>query len=75
MSNVQTRGTRVAKREYHHGRTPAAWTGSAITAVGFIVAAVGFLMGLNWLVIGIGLGVAVLGAVVGGFMRKAGLGP
>ncbi|MDN5570461.1 MAG: hypothetical protein L0G22_04255 [Propionibacteriaceae bacterium] len=64
------------REEYgHHGKTPAAWTGSAIAAVGAIVAAVGFLLpGINWLVIGIGLGVMVLAAIVGGVMRRMGLG-
>lgn len=74
MSDVQTRQGRGPRRAYHHGRTPAAWTGTVMAAIGFTVAAVGFIIDLNWLVIGIGLGLAVLSAVVGGIMHRAGLG-
>lgn len=64
------------REEYgHHGKTPAAWTGSAIAAVGAIIGTVGFLLpGINWLVVWVGLAVMVLSAVVGGAMRKMGYG-
>jgi hypothetical protein len=61
-------------KHYHHGRTPAAWTGSAIAAVGFFVGAIAFVMGPNWLVFYIAIAIVLIGAIVGGVMHKMGLG-
>jgi hypothetical protein len=56
-----------------HGHTPAAWTGSIIVFVGFCIAGAFMVMDSP---VGFWVGVAVtlLGAVVGGIMRMAGLG-
>lgn len=61
-------------KQYHHGRTPAAWTGSTIALIGFLISAVGFLMSMNWVLFWIGIVVVLAGAVVGGVMHKMGLG-
>ncbi|WP_232547811.1 HGxxPAAW family protein [Propioniciclava soli] len=59
----------------HHGKTPAAWTGSAIAAVGAIVAAVGFVLpGINWWVIGAGLALMLVAPIVGAILRSMGYG-
>lgn len=59
--------------KYHHGRTPAAWTGVTISFIGFCVASVFIVMSKPvgfWA----GVGLTVLGAVVGGIMRLMGRG-
>lgn len=71
---TKAHGTSRRRVEYHHGRTPAAWTGMTISMVGSIVATVGFLMPLNWPVIWAGVALLVGGALVGGIMRKMGYG-
>ncbi|MFT3862609.1 HGxxPAAW family protein [Micropruina sp.] len=61
-------------KHYHHGRTPAAWAGSIIALVGFLICAVAFLMGPNWLLFWVSIVVILGGALVGGVMRKMGMG-
>ncbi|MDQ7993630.1 MAG: HGxxPAAW family protein [Propionicimonas sp.] len=61
-------------RAYHHGRTPAAWTGSIVAAVGFTLGAVAFLLGPNWPLVWISAGVVLLAIVLGGVLRRAGYG-
>ncbi len=61
-------------KHYHHGRTPAAWTGSIIAGVGFLLGTVAFLMGPNWIFVWVSVAVILAGAVVGGIMSKMGLG-
>lgn len=64
----------VPEEKYHHGRSPAGWTGTAIATIGALVATVGFLMNISWPVVWAGLGMMVLAAIVGGVMRKMGYG-
>ncbi|WP_351228477.1 HGxxPAAW family protein [Streptomyces sp. NPDC002133] len=56
-----------------HGHTPAAWTGVTISFIGFCIAGV-FLVAANPLGFWAGMAVTLLGGVVGGLMRAAGLG-
>lgn len=56
-----------------HGHTPAAWTGVIISFIGFCVAGV-FMVADNPFGFWAGCAVILLGAVVGGAMRLAGLG-
>lgn len=69
-----TRDVPVRKGRYtHHGRTPAAWVGVAITFVAFAVGCVGVVL-VSWpLMIAGGAGL-VLALVVTQVMRVAGLG-
>jgi hypothetical protein len=62
------------KKRYHHGKSPAGIWGSIIAGVGFVVAAVGFIMPFNWLVIGIGAALVLLSMIVGGTLRAVGYG-
>lgn len=64
----------MSGKHYHHGRTPAAWTGITVAFVGFLVGTVAFFMGPNWLIFWIGMAIVLLGAIVGGVMSKMGLG-
>lgn len=61
-------------REYEDGKSPAAWTGVIIAAVGFIVATVGAMAGPNWTVIIVGAAVVIVALIVTGIMKAAGLG-
>ncbi|QMU68599.1 HGxxPAAW family protein [Streptacidiphilus sp. P02-A3a] len=56
-----------------HGHTTAAWTGVGVSFIGFILAAVAMVMPSPVLV-GVGLVIAALGAVVGKVMSMAGFG-
>ncbi|MCW3157587.1 HGxxPAAW family protein [Micropruina sonneratiae] len=64
----------TSHKHYHHGRTPAAWAGSVIAAVGFLLGTVAFLMGPNWLLFWIALAIVLIAPVVGGVMSRMGLG-
>lgn len=57
-----------------HGSTPAAWTGVGIVIVGFLVGAVGMLLGPDWRVFWIGAALVAVGPLVGRLMSAAGLG-
>ncbi|MFD5425084.1 HGxxPAAW family protein [Streptomyces sp. NPDC127084] len=63
----------MAGSSHGHGHTPAAWTGVIISFIGFCVAGV-FMVADNPLGFWAGFGVILLGAVVGGAMKAAGLG-
>ncbi|MCD2467416.1 hypothetical protein MBT42_28145 [Streptomyces sp. MBT42] len=56
-----------------HGHTPAAWTGVIISFIGFCIAGV-FMVAANQPGFWAGMGVVLLGGVVGGGMKAAGLG-
>lgn len=74
MIESADQATRTVTREYHHGRTPAAWTGSIIAAVGFTVGAIAFMMGPNWTLIWVAAVLLVLSLVAGGVLRRMGYG-
>lgn len=59
---------------YHHGRSPAAWTGSVIGAVGFTIASVAAIIGPNWTLLIVGAAVIVLAALVTMVMKAMGYG-
>jgi hypothetical protein len=57
----------------NHGHTVAAWVAMTAVMVGATLVAVGFVVPARWLVWA-GAAVVVLGLLVGGLLRKAGLG-
>lgn len=61
-------------RYYHHGRSPAAWTGVILSGLGFIAACLGSVLGPNWLLVSIGAGLVLLGMIAGGILKAAGYG-
>lgn len=71
---------RTTVKEIHHGRTPAAWAGSLIAIVAFLILTVAFLSGpgefpsINVPIAIFGGIVLVLAPIVGGAMSKLGFG-
>ena len=63
-----------AGKHYHHGKTPAAWTGSTIATVGFLLGAIAFVIGPNWLLFWVSMAIVLAGAIIGGVMSKMGMG-
>lgn len=62
------------RHEYHHGRSPAAWIGNGIAAVGFILAAVAAMLQPKGFFMYFSVGIIVAGLVVGLVMKKMGYG-
>ncbi|MDO4716094.1 MAG: HGxxPAAW family protein [Propionibacteriaceae bacterium] len=62
------------RRHYHHGRSPAAWTGTTIACIGFILATVASVTGPNWTLVWVSCGLLLLALIVTGIMKKMGLG-
>ena len=60
-------------KNVHHGRTPAAWAGTVITLVAFIVGAIGLVLG-NWLIFWVAAGLIVVALIVTLVLRKMGYG-
>lgn len=56
-----------------HGSTPAAWTAVTIITLAFVVGTVAIVFA-NWAWFWVGVGLAVVGAVVGKVMQSMGLG-
>ena len=61
-------------RQYHHGRSPAAWTGVTIAGLGFIVATVAALTGPNWTLAWIAAAMIVVSLLASGILKAAGFG-
>ncbi|WP_257478565.1 HGxxPAAW family protein [Acidipropionibacterium jensenii] len=57
-------------RTYPDGKSPAAWTGTAIAVVGFVIATVGAMAGPSWVLCIIG-GALVAVAIVAVLVLKA----
>jgi hypothetical protein len=63
-----------AKKHYHHGRTPAAWASTSVAGIGFIIGAVAALMGPNWPLVWVATILVLASPIIGGVMRRMGLG-
>ncbi|HQY99918.1 MAG TPA: HGxxPAAW family protein [Propionicimonas sp.] len=74
MIESAERATAKVAKEYHHGRTPAAWAGSIIAAVAFILGAVAFMIGPNWTLLWTSAVLLLLALVTGSVLRRMGLG-
>jgi hypothetical protein len=57
-----------------HGSTPAAWTAVVIVLLGFTLGAIAMVIGPNWLLFWISVGIAVAGGLVGKVMQLLGFG-
>lgn len=57
----------------NHGRTPAGWLLFWVASLGTLIAAIGAVM-FNWVVIGVGAAVVVIGLVLSGVLRLMGHG-
>lgn len=60
-------------KHVHHGRTPAAWAGTLITLVAFIVGAIGLVMG-NWIIFWLAVALIVVALIVTVVLRRMGYG-
>lgn len=65
--------TQRPAKHVHHGRTPAAWAGTIITLVAFIVGAIGLVMA-NWVIFWIAVAMVVVALVVTVVLRRMGYG-
>lgn len=71
---------RRAKREYHHGMSPASLVSSIVCLIGFVIMGIGMSFGpsglgsINWTVVWIGLAVTLGSALIGGILNRVGLG-
>lgn len=71
---------RTTVKEIHHGRTPAAWAGSLIAIIAFLILTVAFLTGpgtfpsINVPIAILGGIVLVLAPIIGGIMSRLGFG-
>lgn len=59
---------------YHHGKSPAAWAGVVVAAVGFVIAAIGAVTGPSWPLAIVGGAVILLGGLVTMVMKAMGYG-
>lgn len=59
---------------YHHGESPAAWAGVVLAAIGFVAAAIGAMIGPNWIVVGIGGALVLAAALTTLVMKRMGYG-
>jgi hypothetical protein len=68
--------TRVSEEAHDlHGNSPAAWTAvTAIVLVAFTVGAIAMVLGPNWVLFWISVGIAVLGALAGKVLALLGFG-
>lgn len=57
-----------------HGSSPAAWTSITIALIGFTIGGIGLIPSPNWLMFGIGAGLAVAAAPLALIMSAAGYG-
>jgi hypothetical protein len=60
-------------KHVHHGRTPAAWVGSTIALIGFLVGAAGLVFG-NWPVFWAGGVLLVISLIATVVLQKMGMG-
>lgn len=74
MIESAERATAKVAKEYHHGRTPAAWAGSIIATVAFVLGAVAFLTGPNGTLLWAAGVLLVLAIVTGAVLRRMGFG-
>lgn len=62
------------RRHYHHGRSPAAWTGVVIAGVAFVLGTIASITGPNWTLVWVSCGLLLASLIVTGVMKKMGLG-
>jgi len=62
-----------AAKHVHHGQTPAAWAGSSLTLVAFILGAIGLLL-QNWIMFWIAVVLVVIALIATQVLRKTGHG-
>lgn len=64
----------VHSPKYHHGRSPAAWAGVVIALVGFVLMGVAVLLGPNWIIFAISVGLLAVSVIVTRALQVLGYG-
>lgn len=72
-SRIEAARTEEAPHDLH-GNSPAAWTAVAIVLVAFTIGAIAMVLGPNWVLFWISVGIAVLGALTGKVLQLLGFG-
>lgn len=74
MTAEELQDTPRYRTDVHHGRTGAAWAGVGISTVGFVLCAIAVILGPNWTLFWISIGVLVLALVVTRALQVLGFG-
>lgn len=76
IAQSPARADRTGKpsKHVHHGKTPAAWAGSMLALVAFIVGGVAMLLGPNWVLFWIAAVLLVLSPIVAKVLQVMGHG-
>jgi hypothetical protein len=61
-------------KHVHHGRTPAAWAGSCLAIVGFILGGISLVIGPNWVLFTIAVVICAAACVVAAVLQRMGYG-
>jgi hypothetical protein len=61
-------------KHVHHGRTPAAWAGTTLALLAFILGGIALVIGPNWILFWISVAIAVLSMVLTQVLRSLGHG-
>jgi hypothetical protein len=61
-------------KHVHHGQTPAAWAGTLLGLLAFVLGGIAMLLGPNWVLFWIGVGVAVVALIITQVLRSLGHG-
>jgi hypothetical protein len=72
-SSSDTDADQQPAKHVHHGRTPAAWAGTMITSLAFLVGAIGLVLN-NWPVFWVAVGLIVVALLVTIILQKTGHG-
>ena len=62
------------QKHVHHGRTVAAWTGSTLAMVAFVLGGIAMVMGPNWVLFWIAVAILVLSPLVTKVLQAMGYG-
>jgi hypothetical protein len=79
QSQSQAAGTADADaskphKHVHHGRTIAAWTGSTLAMIAFILGGIAMVLGPNWVLFWISVAILVVGLIAAKVLQAMGHG-
>ena len=76
VPEARRKGTPMARtpKYYHHGGSPAAWTGSVIAAIGFTIVCIACFLGPHWVMVIAGSAVILVAGLTTMVMKAMGLG-
>ncbi|MFP5282528.1 MAG: HGxxPAAW family protein [Actinomycetes bacterium] len=63
-----------AQKHVHHGKTPAAWVGSMVGLLAFVIGGVALVLGPVWVLFWIAVGLAVAGLIATKVLQRMGYG-